>query len=63
MKKVHYVIMLQCNWGQMDSYLVLCGDLSLFQHYIEQQITNMKIYSTGTETNHEDSIDIESFSQ
>ena len=55
--------MLQCNWGQMDSYLVLCGDLSLFQHYIEQQITNMKIYSTGTETNHEDSIDIESFSQ
>lgn len=43
--------------------LVLCGDLSSFHHHMEQQITNMKIYSTGEETNHDDSIDIEFFLQ
>lgn len=40
--------------------LVLCGDLSSFQAHIEQQIENMKNYSSGDE---DDTIDVDSFLQ
>mmetsp|Transcript_3355 Transcript_3355/g.4883 ORF Transcript_3355/g.4883 Transcript_3355/m.4883 type:complete len:603 (+) Transcript_3355:247-2055(+) len=38
--------------------LVLCGDLSSFQKHVQEQINNMKNYSTGDD---DDSIDIDSF--